>query len=117
VPDFKELVEDGYFFWDRSLFIKEFFESDAKVRLYRLLSGVLVFRSFVDDLNPSPSSLGKTLVMSMVKYFFDISQQQRALKLFADSILAKENSRFYEENCGQHPVVFVSFADCTDNTW
>ena len=31
VSDYRELVEDGYFHWDRTLFVKEFFESDAKV--------------------------------------------------------------------------------------
>ena len=56
-------------------------------------------------------------MMSMVKYFFDISHQQLARQLFADSLLAKQHPRFYEETCGQYPIIFVSFAGCTDITW
>jgi len=56
-------------------------------------------------------------MMSTVKYFFDISQQQLARQLFANSVLAKQHLQFYESNCGQYPVIFVSFAECTASTW
>jgi len=53
----------------------------------------------------------------MVKYFFDISNQQLARQLFANSVLAKQHPEFYESNCGQYPVIFVSFAECMATTW
>jgi len=64
-----------------------------------------------------PRRWGKTTMMSMVKYFLDVSQQQLARQLFANSLLAKRDPRFYEETCGQYPVIFLSFGACTGITW
>ncbi|MVX62520.1 AAA family ATPase [Clostridium chromiireducens] len=59
VSDFKKLIEGNYFFVDKSLIIKEFINNGADIIL-----------------TPRPRRFGKTLNLSMLKYFFDIKMKQ-----------------------------------------
>ena len=59
VSDFKKLIEGNYFFIDKSLIIKEFINNGADIIL-----------------TPRPRRFGKTLNLSMLKYFFDIKMKQ-----------------------------------------
>ena len=55
IDDFKELIEENYYFVDKSLFIKGILEDSSKVLFL-----------------PRPRRFGKSLNMSMLKYFLDI---------------------------------------------
>lgn len=59
VSDFKKLIEGNYFFVDKSLIIKEFINNGADIIL-----------------TPRPRRFGKTLNLSMLRYFFDIKMKQ-----------------------------------------
>uniref|UniRef100_UPI0031584477 AAA family ATPase n=1 Tax=Caloramator sp. Dgby_cultured_2 TaxID=3029174 RepID=UPI0031584477 len=52
ISDFKSLIIDEYYFVDKSLFVKEILEDGAQVLLFA-----------------RPRRFGKTLNMSMLKYF------------------------------------------------
>lgn len=52
ISDFKALIEERYYFVDKSLLIEEFIDHSAQI--------VLV---------PRPRRFGKTINMSMLKYF------------------------------------------------
>jgi len=54
IDDFKQLVEGNYYFADKSLLIKELLDSKAAVTLI-----------------PRPRRFGKTLNLSMIRYFFE----------------------------------------------
>jgi len=54
IDDFKQLVEGNYYFADKSLLIKELLDSKAAVTLI-----------------PRPRRFGKTLNLSMLRYFFE----------------------------------------------
>ncbi len=54
VADFKEMIEDNYFYVDKTLFIKEILDKGDKILLI-----------------PRPRRFGKTLNLSMLKYFYD----------------------------------------------
>ena len=54
IDDFKEVITQNYYYVDKSLFIKEILDSGAK--------GTLI---------PRPRRFGKTLNMSMLRYFFE----------------------------------------------
>ena len=54
ISDFKTIIEEGYLFVDKTLLIKEFWESNGQTILL-----------------PRPRRFGKTLNMSMIKYFFE----------------------------------------------
>ena len=63
--DFKKLIEGNNYFVDKSLLIKEFIENGADIIL-----------------TPRPRRFGKTLNLSMLKYFFDIRTKEETKNLF-----------------------------------
>jgi hypothetical protein len=54
VSDFKDMVTDNYCYVDKTLFIKEVMDKGDKILLI-----------------PRPRRFGKTLNLSMMKYFYD----------------------------------------------
>ena len=60
ISNFRELIEGNYYFIDKSLLIKEFMDNGAKIIL-----------------TPRPRRFGKTLNMSMIRYFFDINMKKK----------------------------------------
>lgn len=96
ISDFKALIEEGYYFVDKSLLIEEFIEHSAQI--------VLV---------PRPRRFGKTINMSMLKYFFDIREDNRALF----NGLAIEAEQNIIKLQGSYPVIFISFKDIKYDSW
>ena len=88
--DFKELIEGNYYFVDKSLLIKEFIENGAKIIL-----------------TPRPRRFGKTLNLSMLRYFFDIRTKEETKDLFKG--LKIENERDIMKLQGEYPVIFITF--------
>lgn len=91
ISDFKELIQDKCYFIDKSLLIKEFMDVNAKI--------VLI---------PRPRRFGKTLNMSMIKYFFQNTEEDNR-KLFVGLNIEKEKGLM--EIQGKYPVIFLSFKD------
>ena len=56
---------------------------------------------------------GKTLTLSMLQYFFDITQNNHSI--FEGLGITQEPE--YEKYAGKHPVIFVSLKGIKDNTW
>ncbi len=54
ISDFKKIIEEGYHYVDKTLFIKEIIDSGDTILLI-----------------PRPRRFGKTLNLSMLKYFYD----------------------------------------------
>jgi hypothetical protein len=88
--DFKDLIEGNNYFVDKSLLIKEFIENGAKIIL-----------------TPRPRRFGKTLNLSMLRYFFDIRTKDDTKDLFEN--LKIENEKEIMELQGQYPVIFITF--------
>ena len=65
VENFEDLREHGYYFVDKTLFIKELLDMKGKVNFFT-----------------RPRRFGKTLNMSMLRYFFEKSDDDRS-HLFA----------------------------------
>lgn len=97
VEDFKELIRDDYFYIDKSKFIEDIVNDGAKVKLFT-----------------RPRRFGKTLNMSMLKYFFDVRETEENKKLFDDLYI--KNSPVFKEQ-GKYPVVFVSMKEIKGTTW
>lgn len=87
VDNFKELIEEGYSYVDKSLFIEEITDNSAKV--------LLITR---------PRRFGKTLNMNMLAHFFDHRQENR--HLFKGLAIEDHPSM---EQCGSLPVIFLTF--------
>jgi hypothetical protein len=89
LSDFKELRKRDYYFVDKTELISEIINENNKV--------VLI---------PRPRRFGKTLNLSMLRYFFDVNED--AKDLFKD--LKIENLPEFEHQ-GKYPVIFLTFKD------
>ncbi|WP_339054308.1 AAA family ATPase [Fusobacterium animalis] len=97
LSDFKHLIEEDFYYFDKTKFIDEIIKDGAQVKLFT-----------------RPRRFGKTLNMSMLKYFFDIKKADENRKLFKNLYIEKTES-FKEQ--GQYPVVFLSLKDLKATTW
>ena len=97
LSDFKKLIEGNYYYFDKTNFIDEIIKDGSEVKLFT-----------------RPRRFGKTLNMSMLKYFFDIKEAEENRKLFKDLYIEKTEN-FREQ--GQYPVVFLSLKDLKADNW
>ena len=97
LSDFKHLIEEDFYYFDKTSFIEEIIKDGSSVKLFT-----------------RPRRFGKTLNMSMLKYFFDIENKEENRKLFKDLYIEKTES-FKEQ--GQYPVIFLSLKDLKATTW
>lgn len=88
--DFRSIIENQYFYIDKTSFIKEWWENGDSVTLIT-----------------RPRRFGKTLNMSMVETFFSNTEKDQA-KLFQDLEIWKEEK--YRQLQGTYPVIYLSFA-------
>lgn len=87
IENFEEIRTEGFYYIDKTGLIKELLENWGKVNLFT-----------------RPRRFGKTLNMSMLKYFFEIGQKP---SLFAGLEIEKEDSLFGEYQ-GRFPVISIS---------
>ena len=97
LSNFKHLIEEDFYYFDKTKFIDEIIQDGAQVKLFT-----------------RPRRFGKTLNMSMLKYFFDIKEAEENRKIFKDLYIEKTES-FKEQ--GQYPVIFLSLKDLKARTW
>ena len=97
IEDFKELIQEGYYYIDKTLLIDEMLMNRSKVTLFT-----------------RPRRFGKTLNMSMLKCFFDVKNKEENKKLFEN--LKIYNSEYMSEQ-GKYPVIFISLKDLKGDTW
>ena len=97
VSDFKHLIEEDFYYFDKTKFIEEIIKDGSQVKLFART------RRF-----------GKTLNMSMLKYFFDIKNREENKEIFKDLYIEKTEA-FKEQ--GQYPVIFLSLKDLKALTW
>jgi hypothetical protein len=91
--DFKSLREDDKYFVDNSMFIKEIIDEEAEVVLL-----------------PRPRRFGRTLNLSMLRWFFEVSEnKEKRKKLFSG--LNIENEAVFEEHFVKYPVIYLTFKD------
>jgi hypothetical protein len=91
VSDFKELVYGKYIFVDKTLFVKEIMEDGAKV--------IVITR---------PRRFGKTLNLSMLYYFLQMSGDLQDRGMFGGLEVAGD-LMFCANHQSSYPVIFVSF--------
>ena len=97
LSDFKHLIEEDFYYFDKTKFIEEVIKDGSQVKLFA-----------------RPRRFGKTLNMSMLKYFFDIENKEENKKIFKDLYIEKTEA-FKEQ--GQYPVIFLSLKDLKALTW
>ena len=88
VEDFKRLVDNEYYFVDKTLMIKELLENKETVNLFT-----------------RPRRFGKTLNMSMLQRFFEATEKSNAYLFDGLKIAAYPEYMVYQ---GQYPVISIS---------
>ena len=98
ISDFKRLrVRDNYFI-DKSLYIKEIIDNQASV--------ILVTR---------PRRFGKTLNMSMLRYYFDCTEKDN--KELFKGLKIMEQEEKYTSKLGNYPVIYMTLKDVQDRNY
>ena len=97
ISDFKRIIEENYYYVDKTGLISSILRDGANVNLFT-----------------RPRRFGKTLNMSMIRYFFDFENREENKKLF-DNLNISESE--YASEQGKYPVIFVSFKNIEEDEW
>ena len=97
LSDFKSVIEENYYYVDKTGLISSILKDGANVNLFT-----------------RPRRFGKTLNMSMLRYFFDFENREENKKLF-DNLNVSESE--YASEQGKYPVIFVSFKNIEEDEW
>lgn len=87
IEDFEEIRRLGFYYIDKTRLIEQLLQSWGKVNLFT-----------------RPRRFGKTLNMSMLKYYFEIGTDR---SLF-EHLYISQNKEVCEMHMGQYPVIFLS---------
>lgn len=95
IEDFKKIRERDYYYVDKTMFIKELLDNGSAVSLFT-----------------RPRRFGKTLTLSMVRYYFEKGQTEEG-QVMDNSYLFKglgimDAGEVYLKHMGQYPVISLS---------
>ena len=91
ISDFQELMEGNYFFVDKSLFINEIINDGSKIILL-----------------PRPRRFGKTLNLSILRYFFEKTWKKEKIKQLFSGLSIEKEELFSKHLC-RYPVIYLTF--------
>lgn len=95
IEDYKEMIEEGYCYVDKTLLIRDLLEKKGKVNLFT-----------------RPRRFGKTLALTMLKTFFEAEMDEEGKqKDNADYFYGKKIAaagKEYMAHMGKYPVIFLS---------
>ncbi len=101
--DFKEIIETGFYYVDKTLLIKDLLDNLSKVTLFT-----------------RPRRFGKTLNMSMLKYFFEdtgdetLNAENRAI---FDGLKIMDAGEKYTDQMQQYPVISLTLKSAKQDTF
>lgn len=98
VDDFKKLIDENYYYVDKTLLIKELLDNKGEVNLFT-----------------RPRRFGKTLNMSMLQYFFEKTEEDNSY-LFKGLKIMNE-SKEYLDYMGKYPVINLSLKSAKQPTF
>ena len=87
LENFEEIRKSGFYYVDKTKLIEQLLEEWGKVNLFT-----------------RPRRFGKTLNMSMLRYFFEVGTD----KTLFDGLYISQNEKICEEYMGKLPVIFLS---------
>ena len=97
IEDFERIINEDYYYVDKTMLIEKLLINRVPVTLFA-----------------RPRRFGKTLNMSMLKYFFDVKDKEENKKLF-ENLKIYDNEYMSEQ--GKYPVIFISLKDLKEDTW
>jgi hypothetical protein len=121
ISDFKDMVTGEYYYVDKTLFIKDVLDKGDKILLV-----------------PRPRRFGKTLNLSMLKYFYDCCTEKspaspanvenaanaalgtgpyNSYKKLFHSLAINRAGQKYTDHMGKYPVIFLTFKNIKELKW
>jgi Predicted AAA-ATPase len=97
VSDFKKLREEERYYVDKSPLIQKVWESGADVLLL-----------------PRPRRFGKTLNLSMLRYFFEKTEDSNAYLFDLLFISGRPEIMAHQ---GRYPLIYLTFKDAKESSW
>lgn len=91
VDDFGKIITNGYYYIDKTAFIKELLDKKSEVNLFT-----------------RPRRFGKTLNLSMLKYFFEKPIDGKSNKHLFDGLKIMEAGEKYTAEQEQYPVIMLT---------
>lgn len=98
IDDFKKIMMGNYFYVDKTLLIKELMDMKGEVNLFT-----------------RPRRFGKTLNLSMLRYFFENTAKDQEKLFAATKIMACAPS--YLQHMGQYPVISLTMKSMKQNSY
>lgn len=93
ISDYKTLINDDYYYIDKTDFIRQVIEEGSLVTLL-----------------PRPRRFGKTLNLSTLRYFFEKTEGNIYRPLFAGKNI--EQWKDFDKYQGKYPVILITLKDC-----
>ena len=87
LEDFAQLIRDGYYYVDKTYVVKELLEKGSNVNLFT-----------------RPRRFGKTLLMDMLKCFFEIDGPKDVF----EGLKISQEREICEQYQGKYPVIFIT---------
>ena len=97
IDDFRKIIKEDCYYVDKTKFMEAVLEDASNVKLFT-----------------RPRRFGKTLNMSMLKYFFDVRESEENRELFNG--LDIEKSKYINEQ-GKYPTILISLKSIKYETW
>lgn len=98
ISDYKELISEGYYYVDKTDFIRQIIEDGSKITLL-----------------PRPRRFGKTLNLSTLRYFFEKTEGNVYRPLFNGKSI--EQWKDFDKYQGKYPVILITLKDCKADTF
>lgn len=103
IDDFEKIIRGGFYYVDKTMFIKELLDMRAEVNLFT-----------------RPRRFGKTLGISTVRYFFentgDAEKNRARQSLFCGMQIMRQRNR-YVQAMNQYPVISLSLKSSRQPNW
>ena len=97
IEDFKKIIEEDCYYFDKTNYIEELLKDRTEIKLFT-----------------RPRRFGKTLNISMLKYFFNVKNKDENKKLFENLEISKSE---YFKKQGNYPVISISFRNYDEENW
>lgn len=98
ISDYKKVISEDYYYVDKTDFIRQIVEEGSLITLL-----------------PRPRRFGKTLNLSMLRYFFEKTDGNVFRPLFDNTRI--QDWKDFDKHQGQYPVIMLTLKDCKADTY
>ena len=98
ISDYKLLIEEDYYYVDKTDFIRQMIEEGSLITLL-----------------PRPRRFGKTLNLSTLRYFFEKTEGNIYRPLFEEKNITQWKD--FDRYQGKYPVIMITLKDCKGETF